>query len=388
MTSVAEPIRLIRDRPTLLIYLQLATFSTYIYGLSAALPLLRQDLGVPNAVAGLHGTAMAAGTILAGIALPMLTRRFGRRAVTWIGLAGVNAGMALVITGTALPATLLGYGVAGLFGSVMLYAAMAALSDHHGRAGPASINEANAVAVASGVVCTFVISAAAQSVLGWRAALLITPVASALLAATMGRVWIPWREPLPGGAPDRARVPVTWRFHLAGAVLCCCVALEFCFILWAAEVFATRTGLSAAQAATGLTAFLAGVTAGRFGGTWLALRLPPTTLLVGALALTGAGWLVFWQSTQPALSYAGLAISGLGVALHFPMALAGLIDRAGDRPDRASAAAPVWAGVAMGSGPFVLGALADGFGTHTAFLLVPVIIAFAVAGALTARPRS
>ncbi len=51
-----------RDSPTWLIYLQLATFATYLYGLSAALPLLRADLGVSQAVAGLHGTGMALGS--------------------------------------------------------------------------------------------------------------------------------------------------------------------------------------------------------------------------------------------------------------------------------------------------------------------------------------
>lgn len=376
-------ITLTRDRPTWLIYLQLATFATYIYGLSAALPLLRIEQHTSNTVAGLHGTAMAAGTILAGASLSACVRRYGSRATTWIGLAGVNAGLAMVLLSSALPLTLLGYGIAGLFGSVMLYTAMAALSDHHGQAGPAAINEANAFAVTAGIAVTFGLSAAAQAGLGWRAALLITPVGSVLLAVLMGRVWIPAAEE-DHDAPVAAPARVGWRFHLAGVVLLCCVATEFCFNLWGASLFSLRTGLDAATAATGLTAFIAGIAAGRFAGTPLALRFNPVTLLVGALLVSGGGWFLFWASTEPLLSYAGLAISGLGVSLHFPLALAGMIAHGGGR---AAAAAPIWAGVAMGAGPFLLGALADGFGTHQAFLLVPVLVGLAIGGVLTSRQR-
>lgn len=441
MTTVVPPVRLIRDRPTWLIYLQLGVFASYLYGLSAALPLLRADQGTSATVAGLHGTSMAVCTIVAGLLLPLLTRRLGRRATSWIGLAGMNAGVLMIVSSDSLAVTLPGFGVAGGFGSIMLYTAMAALSDHHGPAGAAAISEANAVAVVAGMAMTFGLSLIAQSTFGWRLAPLATPIASVLLALTMGRVW-PAEPPAaggtaggPGGAdasPARdlrdtgadpgagesgstagnapgARgsgaaqstggthgaegagvgglVRLGWRFHVAGLVLFCCVALEFSFNLWAAELLALRTGLPAATAATGLTAFVTGMAAGRFAGAQLALRLPPVPLFAGALGVTFAGWLVFWLSGQPVLSYAGLVLCGLGVSLHFPLALAALIDGAGGRSDLAAAASPVWAGAAMAAGPLALGALADGFGTGTAFLMVPALIGLAVAGVLAPGRR-
>ena len=42
----------------------------------------------------------------------------------------------------------------------------------------------------------------------------------------------------------------------------------------------------------------------------------------------------------------------------------------------------------MALGPLALGALADGFGTWHAFLMVPVLIALAAGGVLIARPRA
>lgn len=377
-----------RDGPTWLIYLQLATFATYLYGLSAALPLLRAELGVSQAVAGLHGTGMALGGIAGGLALPALTRRFGRRAVTWSGLAGMNAGVLMVAFGHALPLTLLGFTLAGGSGSVALYVMMAVLSDHHGPAGAAVISEANAVGVTAGIAATYAFSVVAESPAGWRSALFVPVVATTLLALSMGRVWVPPASVPPTSTPASGRVPYGWRFHVTGAVLLCCVALEFAFNLWAADLFAQRTGMSAGVAATGLTAMLCGMAAGRFGGTWLALRLAPTTVLLGALGVTLLGWTLFWLSASAPVGYAGLALSGLGISVQFPMGLSRMIEVSGGRPDQASGTASIWAGVGSGSGPFVLGALGDAFGTHTAFLLAPALIAAAAGGVVSSRSRA
>ncbi|MEU4834464.1 MFS transporter [Streptosporangium sp. NPDC023615] len=404
--TAITPVRLVRDRPTWLVYLQLGVFATYLYGLSAALPLLRIDQQLSQAVAGLHGTSMAVGGILTGLVLPRLTARIGRRAVIWTGLAGMSLGTFLVAAApTVLPVTLLGYGIASGMASIAMYSGMAALDDRHGPAGPAAISEANAVCVIVGIGVPFVVSVAAQSALGWRVALLMPTVLTVLLALFMGRVRVPEHPDAAPAQPPEAAAPgdiavsgegtapgggaasgrgarFDRRFHLAGAVLFCCVATEFCFNLWAAKLFSDRTGLSPAVAATAVAALTAGMAAGRLAGGWLALRIPATVLFTGALLVAATGWGLFWLSTEPAFSYAGLAVSGLGVALHFPMALSRLLAVSGGRRNQATALASIIASVALGMGPFVLGALADGFGTRTAFLMVPALIGVALAGLL------
>lgn len=380
-------IRFTRDRATWLVYLQIGVFATYLYGLSSALQILRAEQGVSQTVAGLHGISMAVCGVAAGLALPYLTRRFGRRATTWAGLVGINAGVALVFASSAVPVTILGYGLASGFGTFTLYTGMAALSDHHGPAGPAALNEANAFGVIFGIVAPYLVSAAAQSAFGWRAALLLTPVSTVLLALALGRHWFPDKNVETAEHHEGPPPGFGWRFYVAGGVLFCCVALEFTFNLWSSALVTTRTGLSPAVAASTLTALTAGLAVGRFVGTPLALRMRTTNLLVGALAVTLAGWLLFWLSTSPVLSYAGVFVCGLGIALQFPLALAGIIANSGNRPDRASAIGSIWASTAVGVGPLVLGALADASGTVNAFLMVPVLIALAVAGLVSSRPR-
>jgi predicted MFS family arabinose efflux permease len=379
----APAVTLVRDRPTWLVYLQLATFATYLYGLSAAVPLIRAEFGISQAQAGLHGTGMAIGAIATGLALSTLARRYGRRAVTWAGLAGMCAGMLIVATGQSLLFTLIGYTLASGLASMSLYLSMAVLNDHHGPAGPAAISESNAFGVTAGIATTYIFSLTAGSALGWRFAMIIPVLATGLLALLMGRVWFPAQPPPPAPAKDAPRVPYGWRYHVSGAVLLCCVATEFTFNLWAAELLAQRTGLSVAAAATGLTAMLTGVAIGRFGGARLLLRYSPSVMLLGALAVTLAGWALFWTSSSVPLAYAGLALSGLGISVQFPLALSGIIDASRGRPDQASGAASIWASVGVGGGPLILGALGDVFGTHRAFLFVPLLIVLAGVGVLT-----
>lgn len=379
---------LTRDHATWLVYLQMSTFATMLYGLSAALPLLRIDQGTSQSVAGLHGTALAIGGVVCGLSLPRLTRRFGRRSITWAGLVVMDTAVLTIAAWPVLPVTLVGYTIASGAGAMVLYTGMSALNDHHGEiVGRSAISEANAVAVTVGIGATFLLSLLARTPAGWRGALLAPALMTAAVAVGLARHWV--REaPMPprvtGAAARFGR-----RFQLAAAVLVCIAALEFCFNLWGAKLFADRTGLSAAAAATGLTAFTAGVAAGRVAGARLALRYAPAPLLIGALALTVAGWLLFWLATAPPLGYLGLVISGLGVSIHFPMCVALLIAASDGRPDEAGARAALYAGVGIAVGPFALGALADGFGSHRAFLVVPLLAALAATGAwLQARPAS
>ncbi|WP_344837168.1 MFS transporter [Actinocorallia longicatena] len=375
---------LVRDPATWLVYLQMSTFATMLYGLSAALPLLRIEQDTSQAVAGLHGTALAIGGVACGLSLPSLARRYGRRRVTWTGLAVMDLAVLTIIAWPVLPVTLAGFTVASYAGSLALYSGMAALTDHHSEsAGRSAISEANAVAVAVGIGATFLLSVLAGTSASWRAAMLVTPLMTVVVAAALGRHWVK-DVPMPE-RPSGARVPFGPRFQLAGAVLFCAAAVEFCFNLWGAKLFADQAGLSPATAATGLTAFTAGVAAGRVAGARLSLRYPPAPLLVGAMALTGAGWLLFWLATTPLLGYLGLIVSGLGVSVHFPMCVALLHATSGNRPDEAGARASLYAGLGVGIGPFALGALADASGSHRAFLVVPLLIVLAIGGILLQR---
>jgi predicted MFS family arabinose efflux permease len=383
---------LVRDRLTWLVYLQLGCYGYFLYGFGPSITLLRVEQDVSRAVSGLHGTAVAVGAVLTGVAFASLTARFGRGAVMWLGVAGTCVGALLLTASTAVPVTLAGAFATGVFGSIVVNGSGVILATHHGAGGPAAISEANAAASGIGLLAPLVIGFAVELGLGWRPGLLLIVPLSAVVAISFWRVRTPdHRAGAAGPATERPAGPTSagrlpGLYWLGWLVLMLCIAVEFCMTIWSADATAARTGVSSGTAAAAVTAIGTGMFAGRLAGGRLALRFDTAHLLLAALALAGAGFLVFWLSTAAWLAFAGLVISGLGISLHFPLGITRAIAPSGGRPDLAAGRVSWAAGLAIGLGPFGLGALADAVGTHRAFLLVPTLLALAAGGvALTMR---
>ncbi|EYR62635.1 MFS transporter, partial [Actinotalea ferrariae CF5-4] len=160
-----------------------------------------------------------------------------------------------------------------------------------------------------------------------------------------------------------------WGAMLAG------VAIEFSTTFWAAELVVSRTGAGPSVATATVSALVAGMTAARLVVGPLALRKSPEKLLLVAYAVAAVGFVVLWTATTPAVAVLGLVVAGLGYGAHYPLAVALVLRHAADRPDQAQATSTIGTGLAVALAPFLLGALADAFGSHTAFLLVPLLIA-------------
>jgi predicted MFS family arabinose efflux permease len=346
-------------------------------------PLLREEQGTSLTVAGLHGAMLAGGALVAGLATPVLVRRHGRGAALWGGLAAVCAGILLYTGLTALAATLLGTLLAGTGGSMTINATAPALGEHHGRSGPAAISEGNAVAAGVGVLGPLAVGAAVATGVGWRAGPLVTVGLVVVLAVVLGRTRVPPPFAPAAGTPAGTSLPAA--YWVLWAVLVASVGVEFCMTLWAAEALRTSAGLGAGAASAGVTGFVAGIAVGRLAGGRLALRAAPDVLLLGALGVAAGGFLLFWATELPVVAVAGLVVTGLGVALLYPMAIVLAMAASGGRPDLAIGRAGLGVALAIGAAPFALGAVADALGTRRAFLIVPGLLAVAAAGVVTAR---
>ena len=397
---------LARDRLTWLTFTQLGVYGYFLYGFGPSVPLLRDELGVSNAISGLHGTALAAGAVLAGVGWPVLAGRLGRPATLRLGLLGLTAGVLAYCLVPLLPVTLAGGLVCGFFGSLVVTGCTVVLAAHHGPAAPAAMSEANAVAAGTGLIAPLLVGAGVSAGLGWRPGMLVA-------AAVAVAVWVVSRrtgraagaagaagaggpaEMAPGAAPAGGDVEAAQdmpgrlpaRYWLAWAVLVLCIGVEFAMTFWAADGLREHTGASPAAATAGVTAIVAGMFAGRLGGGRVALRVRPALLLLAAVGLTAAGFAGFWLSTAPLAALAGLAACGLGISLQFPLGAALAVQASGGRPDRGAGRVSFAAGLASGVAPFALGALADRVGPHAAFLLVPVLLAGA-AGCVVALLRT
>jgi MFS family permease len=375
-----------RDRLTWSIYSYLGLWGWFLYSFGPSVPLIRAEQGTSRAVAGLHGTSLAVGALLAAALTVPVTRRLGRRRTLLLAAALVVVGVALLVAGRWTPWTIAACAVVGTGGSLGLNTTSAVLSVHHDEAGPAAISEANGVGAGIGVLAPLALGASIGLGLTWRGSLgLAIPLA--LLAFALVAT-APRRPALLGGPPPAAENPgrLPLRFWPALGLLMSCVAVEFCTTYWTGDLLHDRTGVPPRVGAALVSAVIVGMAIGRALASRLTRLAGLDALLGGTIVVAAIGWLVMWLSTDVRLAAVGLLITGLGLALQFPLSISRLMAVSSGRLDAATGWASLGAGLASGVAPFVLGALADAVGPHTGFLLVPGLLV--VAAAMLFAPRA
>lgn len=431
-----EPVRLRRDRLTWSLYGYFVVWGWFLYSFNPAVPLLGRELGISKAQAGLHGTALAVGAVLAALAMPRLLPRFGRR-TTLVGAGVLIAlGTVLLVTGPGFAWTLSGVLVMALGANVAISAGQAGLVLHHRGTSSAAVTEANGVGSTVGLLGPLAVGACVAAGWGWRPAVAVTGVLAVATAVVVG--FLPRRGVMAhpaqdAAAPARAAVapaadvasgggaepaaveapaqglpardgrPVvhdaqappapdrdTARAAQPGAAraswwylvaVVATLGVENATTFWSADLITQQTGAPAGIATAATAGLVAGMSVIRFVVGPLSLRIEPATLLACSFLLAIVGWAVLWTATDPAVALTGLVIAGFGYGAQYPLSIALLLSTAGGAADRAQSRATFAGGAAIGVAPFVLGALADEFGAHTAFVLVPVM---ALVGAFAA----
>ncbi|NLF03527.1 MAG: MFS transporter [Actinomycetales bacterium] len=396
----------------------------FLYSFNPSVPLLTADLGITRAQGGLHGTALAVGSVVAALMTPWLVRTYGRRATLMAGGFVVAAGIVGVLLGTSLAWTLPAMFVVSVGANIAVSSAQVALALHHRGVASAVITEANGVGSSLGLLGPLAVGGAVAVGWGWRPAVAVTAVLAVVTAFLALRVKLPSREtrvetvasaseagrgdstgpttaptPAPAApAPStsarrwpgrsarlRPRALASWCF--LGAILAG-IGLENVTTYWSADLVIGQTGAPAGIATATTAGLVAGMSLIRFVVGPLSLRVRPAHLLTASFLVAIVGWAVLWTATVPAVALAGLFVAGLGYGAQYPLSISLLLRAAGAAVDKAQARATLAGGLAIGVLPFALGALADAVGPHRAFLLVPVIAVFGALAALAGARAS
>ena len=374
------PLEFRRDRLTWVAYALLAWFAYLQAAPGLVIAHLRDELGLSYSTGGLHVAAFAAGSLVAGVVAARLERALGRRALFWSAAALMGAGAIGLTAGRAATVTVGSLLVMGVGGGLLLVTIQAALADHHGERRAVALTEANVAASIAYVVLIGALSLSAVLHAGWRVALLGS------LALPVVAWWTNRRLAIDAPPPSRVaegRLPGV--FWIAGAMLFCTTAAEWCVTAWGATFVEDAAGTSTDTAVALMAGYFGGVVVGRTVGSGLARRHDPARLLAFALALTAAGFAILWPSTAPAQALAGLTLLGLGLGNLFPLGLSVTVALAPDRAGLASGRAVAVTSFAVLLAPLTVGTLADATSLTAALGVVPVVLVLAAAALTLVR---
>jgi MFS family permease len=353
-------------------YAYLATWSYLLYGLGNATPYLRSELNLTDFQAGLHGSALAVGVLVAGVGVDFVARNFGSRWLLDLGVLGFLAGVVAIAFAPALLVSLTGALILGLAGGTLGTQVNVNLSRSDPTTSRRLLSQANAVSMVTAGAAPVVMSLAVQGFGAWRLAMFL-PVAAGLAMSAVrprhGETRTDVRMP-------RGRLPlaywVVWLFILVA------VSIEFSFVFWGSTIVARQTGVSDADATLLASLFVAGMFAGRaLLGRGLGNELNPRILLTAGLVVVLAGAGLVRISSMPPLSGLGLFLGGAGTSALFPIGMAMAMDRAGRARFEAAARATLAAGMAVLLAPSALGLASDAVGVSSAW---PIIMLMALGG--------
>jgi fucose permease len=371
---VTDDTKPVHDRPTIMAFASMSTWSWFVYAFGASLALLRDDEHTSTTIGGLHGTALAVGGVIGAAIAPALSNRIGRGNL--MRLSSIGAAIAILIyllPGDPVGATLAMAFVACFFGNLLVVCVNSFIGVHQGKATPAALTESTAWAALMGLLGPLAVGFATATFLGWRGGVGVAVVAFVVIEIIRGSRTSEFGTP--GGAATRkshGKLPgLTFWAILAGT---CYMGAEFCMSLWGADLLREQAGMSPGAAAAGLAALTGGIFIGRAFGSRLAQKVHAESLLRVSLVASLVTFMLTWFSTSPAVVLIFLFLTGASFSLVWPLSMARILRTAPGLTDRAAGTTLAFTTGAIAVAPFILGALASNVSIHTAFVVVPILL--------------
>jgi len=359
----------VRDRFTWLAYGMLAYYAYLQTSLGPVMPFLRDELELSYTAGGLHFSAMALGMVMAGLSVDRVVRRWGRRTTFWTGGAGMAAGALAVALGPHPALTVGGSWIMGYLGTFVMALVQSSLADRHGPRRAVALTEANVGASLVVALCPLLVGGFQRAGIGWQGALIVAVVAWGISLLAFRGEPLPVRQE-PARFPGRrgSALPVTFWVYWVALVMC--VATEWSIVSWGADFLVNPGGLGKSDASMVMTFFFGAMVIGRAFGSQLSRRMDSARLLVAAIGVALAGFVLFWLAPVAGLTIAGLFVAGLGVSNLFPFLMTIAVGVGAAYSDAASARVTLGAGLAILVAPQTLGWVADQTDLKSAYSIV------------------
>ena len=339
------------------------SYSFYVVGASAAFIALA--LSLSETEAGLHSSAMAVGMIVAGVAGERFDGFAGVRPMHYLAMGLLALSLVLLAWAPAVTVTLAASLGVGLGAGVMFGHVTHTLGAGGGPVARLRLTRAAFVAKASQLMAPVAIAIGAMVGLEWQ--FVVVPVL-VLLAALL--VWSRSAGEAAVVRGELERLPRA--YWLPWLLTVMVIGLEFFVVVWGGSLVAARTGESLADATLTISAFIAGMIAGRAVMSMEATgRLEAMRIIRGGLVVTFVAVLAVWVSGSWWLSAGAMAVAGFGIGILYPPCAAITLATAPGAPAAASSRLVLAAGLAILVAPLLLGVIADFSDIESAWLLVP-----------------
>lgn len=366
-TTASKPVR---DKSTLLAYAQMGLLGWFVYAFGASLTLMRDDQGMSRVGISVLSLSLALGGIVGSLLAPRVVVAYGRGTLLRASSAAYVIAVLVYASGGPLWLVAAGPFLGSLANGFASVGASAFLQERQRGAAQAAITEANLVAAVCSILGTMAVGVTATTILGWRAGLLLLVPLVLVIEVARGRRLEVFDAGVAQERADRRALPNLMWWSILTVILL--FSIEFCLLLWGADLLRARGGLEAAAATTAIAAIGGGIILGRLIGARLLRLVPSERALIGSVLLAGFGYAWLWFSASAPVMVVALVVIGLGLSLHIPLGIARTMRASAGQPDRAAGLVNAGMAVTSGIAPFVLAGLADGWGVHRAFGLLCV----------------
>ncbi|MFN8554466.1 MAG: MFS transporter [Candidatus Obscuribacterales bacterium] len=368
----------VRNRMIWQFYILAGLCSFVASSLGPMMPFLRGELKFDYTIMAYHFSAFALGVLISGAVGERVMTYLGRKKAMWAGLAGVAAGVGILILGKAPAPTIFGIFLAGMCASIFGQVIDTVIAERLGENRTIAITETNIVTSICATVAPAAIGSFVAAGFDWRTPLAILILCLGISYAVFGRnnVPVPLNTERNSVQESSRLTRAYWAYWLVILLGC---ASEWSIVFWSPDFLQNAVKMERTLAATAVSAFSIAMMAGRITGSVLSRRLSIRLLLPAAAVLSLFGFSTFWLAPTAVINVLGLFIAGLGVANMYPLTLSAALGAAPKNLALAASRMNMATGAAGLCAPLILGGIADRAGIFQAYSAVAIMLTLAVA---------
>ncbi len=383
-TVVSPPETFIRSRTTWLGYALMAYFGFALSLVGPAMPFIAERVGLTYTEVGYHFTLLAVGNLYISLIGDRIARRIGNTRLAWLGVLLTALAFVGFISGASLPLTLTFIFLYGAGIGTLALISIRAIADTKPQFATKAYTEANILGGAAMIVGPLLFGTIAKTALGWQTNALLPLLALLPVLLIFRGLPLPApRQPAEAASPRQGKAaPLPLMFWLFGVLMILAVAIEWLITSWSTSFLTSVVGYEPSTSAVLVSVYAAAIVLGRLAGRRLLDLMTEPRLMVVSLIWVLVSFPLYWLSSVPELTVLGLFLIGLGVGNLAPLSMSGAMAAASAARDRASARFGIFPSIANVTMLQIVGILADQFGIQNAYVVVPVVVIFAIAMAL------